>query len=150
MRMGDTDTYPMVHCLKNMQHVALRRLPCSLLSCHTRSTTGALLHKRQLPAQACAITASSTRLNAAAGRQQAAMATVAAPGSKVAVTPEQRQQIISDSIRGIPDFPKPGILFWDVTTLLLNPTAFQMTIDALYDRYKDQKIDAVAGWRWTS
>lgn len=60
-------------------------------------------------------------------------------------TPEQRQKIISDSIRGIPDFPKPGILFWDVTTLMLNPTAFKLTIDALYDRYKDQKVDVVAG-----
>lgn len=82
----------------------------------------------------------------AAAQQQAAMATVTAPaGTKPAVTPEQRQKIISDSIRGIPDFPKPGILFWDVTTLMLNPTAFQLTIDALYDRYKDQKVDVVAG-----
>lgn len=71
-----------------------------------------------------------------------ATATMAA---KAAVTPEERQQIIKDSIRGIPDFPKPGILFWDVTTLLLNPKAFQLTIDALYDRYKDQKVDVVAG-----
>jgi hypothetical protein len=74
------------------------------------------------------------------------MATATAPtGTKPAVTPEQRQKIISDSIRGIPDFPKPGILFWDVTTLMLNPPAFQLTIDALYDRYKDQKVDVVAG-----
>jgi hypothetical protein len=58
---------------------------------------------------------------------------------------EQRNQIISDSIRGIPDFPKPGILFWDVTTLLLNPQAFQLTIDAMVERYKDQKVDVVAG-----
>lgn len=65
--------------------------------------------------------------------------------TKAAVTPEERQKIISDSIRGIPDFPKPGILFWDVTTLMLNPTAFQLTVDALYDRYKDQKVDVVAG-----
>jgi hypothetical protein len=58
---------------------------------------------------------------------------------------EQRNKIICDSIRGIPDFPKPGILFWDVTTLLLNPQAFQLTIDAMVERYKDQKIDVVAG-----
>lgn len=58
---------------------------------------------------------------------------------------EQRNQIISDSIRGIPDFPKPGILFWDVTTLLLNPQAFQLTIDAMVERYRDQKVDVVAG-----
>ncbi|WIA40171.1 hypothetical protein OEZ86_013568 [Tetradesmus obliquus] len=59
---------------------------------------------------------------------------------------EQRNQIISDSIRGIPDFPKPGILFWDVTTLLLNPQAFQLTIDAMVERYRDQKVDVVAGF----
>jgi adenine phosphoribosyltransferase len=58
---------------------------------------------------------------------------------------DQRNQIISDSIRGIPDFPKPGILFWDVTTLLLNPQAFQLTIDAMVERYKDQNVDVVAG-----
>lgn len=58
---------------------------------------------------------------------------------------EQKQQIISDAIRGIPDFPKPGILFWDVTTLLLNPQAFQLAIDLLVERYKEQKIDVVAG-----
>jgi adenine/guanine phosphoribosyltransferase-like PRPP-binding protein len=73
------------------------------------------------------------------------MATVQQQAAVTDPTPEQRQKIISDSIRGIPDFPKPGILFWDVTTLMLNPTAFKLTIDALYDRYKDQKVDVVAG-----
>ncbi|KAF6261692.1 phosphoribosyltransferase-like protein [Scenedesmus sp. NREL 46B-D3] len=70
------------------------------------------------------------------------------PASSAAgsLSQEQRNQIISDSIRGIPDFPKPGILFWDVTTLLLNPQAFQLTIDAMVERYKDQQIDAVAGF----
>lgn len=58
---------------------------------------------------------------------------------------EQKLQLISDSIRGIPDFPKPGILFWDVTTLMLNPQAFQLCIDLLVDRYQDQKVDVVAG-----
>lgn len=85
-------------------------------------------------------TAAIAAAASAPGDQAAMAATTTAP-----VTPEQRQQIISDSIRGIPDFPKPGILFWDVTTLLLDPRAFQLTVDALYDRYKDQKIDAVAG-----
>eukprot|EP00879_Flechtneria_rotunda_P028341 GHRR01030442.1.p1 GENE.GHRR01030442.1~~GHRR01030442.1.p1 ORF type:complete len:166 (+),score=34.45 GHRR01030442.1:152-649(+) len=61
-------------------------------------------------------------------------------------TSQQKKQIISDSIRGIPDFPKPGILFWDVTTLMLSPQAFQLTIDLLVERYKDQKVDVVAGF----
>mmetsp|Transcript_16052 Transcript_16052/g.28549 ORF Transcript_16052/g.28549 Transcript_16052/m.28549 type:complete len:180 (-) Transcript_16052:381-920(-) len=59
---------------------------------------------------------------------------------------DERKQMIADSIRGIPDFPKPGILFWDVTTLMLQHSAFQATIDMFYDRYKDQKIDVVAGF----
>jgi adenine phosphoribosyltransferase len=62
------------------------------------------------------------------------------------LTTEQKQQLISDAIRGIPDFPKPGILFWDVTTLLLNPQAFQLAIDLLVERYKEQNIDVVAGF----
>jgi adenine phosphoribosyltransferase len=47
---------------------------------------------------------------------------------------DERKQMIADSIRGIPDFPKPGILFWDVTTLMLQHSAFQATIDMFYDR----------------
>lgn len=43
------------------------------------------------------------------------------------------------------DFPKKGILFWDVTTILLNPKAFQATTDLFVERYKDMKIDVVAG-----
>jgi len=54
--------------------------------------------------------------------------------------------MIADSIRGIPDFPKPGILFWDVTTLMLQHAAFQASIDLFYERYKDMKIDVVAGF----
>jgi adenine phosphoribosyltransferase len=58
---------------------------------------------------------------------------------------ENTKKRISDSIRGIPDFPKKGILFWDVTTLMLDPGAFRATIDAFVERYRDQKIDVVAG-----
>jgi adenine phosphoribosyltransferase len=46
-------------------------------------------------------------------------------------------------IREIPDFPKPGILFRDITPLLASPTAFQSAIDQLASRYADQKIDSV-------
>ncbi|KAK4481550.1 hypothetical protein RD792_012451 [Penstemon davidsonii] len=52
---------------------------------------------------------------------------------------------ISSSIRVIPDFPKPGIMFQDITTLLLDPAAFKDTIDLFVERYKDKKIDVVAG-----
>ncbi|KAL3685141.1 hypothetical protein R1sor_003163 [Riccia sorocarpa] len=52
---------------------------------------------------------------------------------------------IKESIRTIPDFPKAGILFRDVTTLLLDHKAFKDTIDIFVERYKHMKIDAVVG-----
>ncbi|RCV19269.1 hypothetical protein SEVIR_3G388100v4 [Setaria viridis] len=52
---------------------------------------------------------------------------------------------IASSIRVIPDFPKPGIMFQDITTLLLDPKAFRDTIDLFVERYKDQGITVVAG-----
>jgi len=47
-------------------------------------------------------------------------------------------------IRKIPDFPKKGILFYDITSVLCQPEAFQFCIEAMVDFYKDKKIDAVA------
>ncbi|PIA33207.1 hypothetical protein AQUCO_04200155v1 [Aquilegia coerulea] len=52
---------------------------------------------------------------------------------------------ISSAIRVIPNFPKPGILFQDITTLLLDPKAFKDTIDLFVERYKDKEISVVAG-----
>jgi len=46
-------------------------------------------------------------------------------------------------IRDIPDFPKPGILFRDITPLLASPEAFGQTVDLLADKYHDQEIDVV-------
>jgi adenine phosphoribosyltransferase len=48
-------------------------------------------------------------------------------------------------IRAIPDFPKPGIMFRDITTLLKDGAAFAETIDRLYDYYKDKNVSKVAG-----
>ncbi len=48
-------------------------------------------------------------------------------------------------IRDVPDFPKEGILFKDITTLLQDTDAFKKTVDAMYDKYKDMKIDKVLG-----
>ncbi|MGP1510523.1 MAG: purine phosphoribosyltransferase family protein, partial [Treponema lecithinolyticum] len=53
--------------------------------------------------------------------------------------------ILDRSLRRIPDFPKPGILFYDITGVLVNPEAFRFCIDAMVDIYRDMKIDAVAG-----
>ncbi|PZO82186.1 MAG: adenine phosphoribosyltransferase [Mesorhizobium amorphae] len=49
------------------------------------------------------------------------------------------------SIRTIPDYPKPGIQFRDITTLLGDARAFRRAVDALVQPYAGQKIDKVAG-----
>jgi len=51
---------------------------------------------------------------------------------------------IKDAIRTIPDFPKPGIQFRDVTTLFGNAQAFRIAIDLLLHPYAGQRIDKVA------
>lgn len=53
--------------------------------------------------------------------------------------------IIKDSITTIVDYPKAGILFRDVTTLMANPSAFQATINAFIDAYKDQGFTKIIG-----
>ncbi len=49
------------------------------------------------------------------------------------------------AIREIPDWPKKGILFYDVTTLLKQGKCFEKTINALLEPYKDKKVDLVLG-----
>ncbi len=53
--------------------------------------------------------------------------------------------MLDSAIRRIPDFPTPGILFYDITGVLVKPEAFKACIDAMVERYKDAEIDAVAG-----
>jgi adenine phosphoribosyltransferase len=48
-------------------------------------------------------------------------------------------------VRTVPDFPKPGILFYDITTLLKDKTGFAQLIDALAAHYLERKIDLVLG-----
>jgi adenine phosphoribosyltransferase len=48
-------------------------------------------------------------------------------------------------IREVPDFPKPGINFYDITTLLKNSDGLRQTIDALTVQYKDKQIDTIIG-----
>ena len=48
-------------------------------------------------------------------------------------------------IREIPDFPKPGILFYDITTLLKDRAAYKEAIDLMIEPYKGEKIDIVVG-----
>ena len=48
-------------------------------------------------------------------------------------------------IREVPDFPKPGILFYDITTLLKDAQGFRGVIDGLKDHYRDTAVDMVLG-----
>jgi adenine phosphoribosyltransferase len=48
-------------------------------------------------------------------------------------------------IREVPDFPKPGIKFYDITTLLKDRQGFRQTIDALHEHYRGRSIDVVVG-----
>jgi adenine phosphoribosyltransferase len=48
-------------------------------------------------------------------------------------------------IREVPDFPKPGITFYDITTLLKDKDGFRDTVDALQSHYNDRQIDVVVG-----
>ena len=52
---------------------------------------------------------------------------------------------IKSYIRTVPHYPKPGIMFRDITTLLKDPLGLKMMVDAFYARYKDVPINKVAG-----
>jgi adenine phosphoribosyltransferase len=52
---------------------------------------------------------------------------------------------LKQKIRSIPDFPKKGILFRDITTLLQDAAGFAQVIDQLAGRYRDRQVDVVAG-----
>lgn len=52
---------------------------------------------------------------------------------------------LKQKIRDIPDFPKPGIVFKDITTLLKDPVAFRSMVDQFIENYRDHDIDLVAG-----
>jgi len=54
-------------------------------------------------------------------------------------------ETLKSVIRDIPNFPKEGIIFKDITPLLSNPTSFKKAIDTLKARYEDKRIDQVVG-----
>ncbi len=60
------------------------------------------------------------------------------------LTPADKK-IIEDSIRDIPDFPKPGIVFKDITTILNNAQAFKTLMNHIETRYKSYNLDYIAG-----
>lgn len=51
---------------------------------------------------------------------------------------------LDDYIRKVPDFPKPGVLFYDITSIITVPKAFRYCIDSMVELYKDKQIDAIA------
>lgn len=52
--------------------------------------------------------------------------------------------VLTDYIRNVPDFPKPGILFRDITPLLKAPEAFREAIGRIADHYRDKQVDLIA------
>lgn len=63
----------------------------------------------------------------------------------IPVTPIPEEIELRKLIREIPDFPKPGILFYDITTLLKEARGLQIVINRLTERFSGQKIDSVIG-----
>ena len=61
------------------------------------------------------------------------------------MTPPTLEFDLRASIRNIPDYPKPGIMFHDITTLLGNARAFRRAVDELVQPWAGMKIDKVAG-----
>jgi adenine phosphoribosyltransferase len=51
---------------------------------------------------------------------------------------------LDDYVRKVPDFPKKGILFYDITSILASPLAFKYCIDRMVDIYKNKNINAIA------
>ncbi|XP_072956978.1 adenine phosphoribosyltransferase 1-like isoform X2 [Typha angustifolia] len=58
---------------------------------------------------------------------------------------DDRIEGIASSIRVVPNFPKPGIMFQDITTLLLDPKAFKDAVDLFVERYTGRDVSVVAG-----
>lgn len=50
---------------------------------------------------------------------------------------------LDKAIRKVPDFPKPGILFYDVTSIFTNPEAYKYCVDKMIEQYKNDKVDGV-------
>lgn len=58
---------------------------------------------------------------------------------------QEKIELIQSSIKSIQDYPKPGILFRDVTSLMENPYAYRATMEVLTERYKDKGITKIIG-----
>jgi adenine phosphoribosyltransferase len=63
----------------------------------------------------------------------------------IAPIPAEVQERLKMSIRDVPDFPQPGILFRDITPLLGNAATLRLSVDMLAAQWRDQRIDYVVG-----
>ena len=61
------------------------------------------------------------------------------------IKPIPNMDYLKTKIRNVPDFPKAGILFYDITTLLQDPDGFRVAIDSLVLPFENQGIDIVVG-----
>ncbi|NOY94736.1 MAG: adenine phosphoribosyltransferase [Deltaproteobacteria bacterium] len=58
---------------------------------------------------------------------------------------DPRLDAVRALVRDIPDFPKPGILFKDITPLLANPVGFNHSLELLEERFEGERVDAIVG-----
>ena len=58
---------------------------------------------------------------------------------------KERIDLIKSRVRDVPDFPKPGILYKDITPILSDPRAFNMCLDLMAERYDGESLDAIVG-----
>jgi len=71
---------------------------------------------------------------------------LARPGVGLVTTGEfDAMSHLMSLVRTVPDFPRPGILFRDITPLLADPKGFHIALDALAHRFTGERVDAVAG-----
>lgn len=54
-------------------------------------------------------------------------------------------EYVRENIRIVPDFPKKGIMFLDITTAVKDPKSMQIMIDFLYEKFKDEKVNYITG-----
>lgn len=57
----------------------------------------------------------------------------------------EKLEYVKSKVRSVKDFPKEGIIFRDITTVLKEPKALKITVDYLCDQFKDVKVDYIAG-----
>jgi adenine phosphoribosyltransferase len=58
---------------------------------------------------------------------------------------QERIDLIKSRVRDVPDFPKPGIVYKDITPILSDPRAFNLCLDLMAERYDGESLDAIVG-----